>query len=96
MTLLLRLIPVIFSEVSQSGIVCVFHELVKRPTIPAIESKQYVLSNLRGIINALCALEDNGLKNNHPLSVPLLARTQSISTYRIPPNVLPTFPEGAS
>ena len=49
MTLLLPLIPASFSEVSHSGIVRVFHEFVKHPTILEIESKQYVLANLRGI-----------------------------------------------
>ena len=56
MALLLRLIPAGFSKVSHSGIVRVFHKLVKRPTIPEIESKQHVLANLCGIINALGTL----------------------------------------
>ena len=56
MTLLLILTPTSFSEVSHSGIIRVFHGLVKHPTISEIESKQYALSDLRGIINELCAL----------------------------------------
>ena len=52
MTFLLLLIPARFSEVSHSGIIRVFHELFKQPTIPEIESKKYTLSNLYGIINA--------------------------------------------
>ena len=71
MTFLLRLTPTIFSEVSHSGIVRVFHNLIKRPTITEIESKQYAFSNLRKMINALCSLYDNGLKNDHPLRVPI-------------------------
>ena len=71
MTLLLRLIPTRFSEVSYFGIIRVFHEFIKHPRIPAIESKKYVRSNLRKIINGLGELEDNRLKNDHPLCVPL-------------------------
>ena len=55
MTLLLRLIPASFSEVTHSGIVHVFHNIVKRPTILEIESEKYAHANLRRIINALCA-----------------------------------------
>ena len=71
MMFILRLIFVKFSGLSHSGIICVFHKLVKRPTVPEIELKQYALSNLRGIINALYALEDNGFKNCRPLYVTL-------------------------
>ena len=39
------------------------------------------LSNLRGINNALCVFEDNGLKNNHPLSIPLPS-TDPVKFYR--------------
>ena len=92
MTLLLILIPTIFSEVSHSRILRVFHELVKRLKIPEIKLKQYALSNLRGIINALCALEDNGLKNDHPLSVPLPS-TNPVKFYRQDSQKsLPDFP----
>ena len=69
MTLILISTPTRFSEVSNSGVICVFHELVKRPTIQAIRSKKYALLNLRGIINALCELEDTKLENDHPLGV---------------------------
>ena len=44
MKLLLRLILTSFSEVSHRGIVHVFHNLVKHPTIPATQSKQYALT----------------------------------------------------
>ena len=71
MVLFLILIFTSFLEVSHSGMIRVFHKLVKRPTISEIDSKQYALSNLRRIINALGALEDNVLKNDHPLSIPL-------------------------
>ena len=56
MTFLIRLIPASFTRVPHSEIVCVFHELVKHPTIPEIDLKQYALANLRVIINALGAL----------------------------------------
>ena len=68
---LLRLTLTRFSEVSNNRFICVFHVLAKRSTIPQIESKQYALSNLRGIVNASWVLEDNGFKNDHPLRVPL-------------------------
>ena len=55
MTFLLRLNPTSFSQVAYSQIIRVFHEFVKLPTIPEIESKQYALANLRGIIYALGA-----------------------------------------
>ena len=64
--------------------------------IPQVELKQYAISNLRVIVNALCALEGNGLENDHPLSVPLLAPTMSSSTERILKNLFPDFLEGAS
>ena len=87
MTLLLILIPTIFSEVSHSGITRVFHELVKRPMIPEIESKTYAFSNLRGIINALCALENNGLKMTTLSAFHFLVQTPSSSTEKIPTNL---------
>ena len=63
-----------------------------RSTIPPVESKQNSFSNLRGIVNALCALEDNGLKKYHPLSVPLTS-TETIKFYRQDPHKsLPNFP----
>ena len=83
MTLLLIFIPTIFPVVSHIRIIRVFHERVKRPTIPEIESKKYALSNLRGIINTLCALEDNILKTVNLLVFHSLAQTQSSYAYRI-------------
>ena len=71
----------IFSEVSHCGIICVCYELIKCPKFTEIEPKEYALSDLCGIINALCALEDNGLKNDHPLSVQLPS-TNLIKFYR--------------
>ena len=56
MMFLLRLIPASFSLVSHFGIIRVFHEFVKRPMITAINSKQYSLANLCGIIKALGVL----------------------------------------
>ena len=71
MTLLLILTPASFSEVSHIGIIRVFQELEKRPTIPEIESKQYALLNLHIIINSFCVLGDNRLKNYQPLGFSL-------------------------
>ena len=71
MTFLRSLCPKRFYEVPHGGIICVFHELVKRFTVPQIELKQNALLDLRGIVNTLFALEDNGLENNHPFSVPI-------------------------
>ena len=81
MTLLLSLNSTSFSNVSHSGVILVFYKIIKCPTISAIDSKQYALSNLHGIINALCAWEDNGLKNDHPLGVPL-PLTNPVKLYR--------------
>ena len=92
MTLLLILTPTSSSKVSHSVVICVFHELVKRSTISVIKSKQSALSNLRVIINALCELEDNGFKNDHPLSIPLPSMN-SIKFYRqYSHKSLPDFP----
>ena len=60
-----------FYEVPHGGVIHVFHELFKRSMITQVESKQNALSGLRGIVNPLGLFEDNGLKKNHPLSVPL-------------------------
>ena len=92
MTLLIRLNPTRFSEVSHIRIVRVLHNLFKRSIIPETKLKQYALSNLHGIINALCAWEDNGLKNDHPLRVPLFS-TNPVKFYRQNPHKsLPDFP----
>ena len=40
-----------------------------------------MLSDLRVIVNALCTLEDNGSKNDHPLSVQLPS-TDTVKFYR--------------
>ena len=96
MMFLHSLSPTSFSEVPHGGFIRVFHKLIKRSTIPQVESKQIVLSNLRGIVNTLGALDNKRLKNNHPLSVPLPSTYPSSSTNRIPTNLFPTFPEGAS
>ena len=63
------------------GVIRVFHNIVKGFTTPQVKSKQNALSYLRVIVNALGALEDNGLENDHPLSVPLPS-TDPIKFYR--------------
>ena len=93
MTFLRSLIPAKFSEVPHGEVIRVFHELVKPSMIPLVESKQNTLSNLRVIFNALCLSEDNVLKNDHPLSVPLPGTYPvKLYIYRIPVNLFPTFP----
>ena len=81
MALLLILTPMSFSKVSHIKVIRVFHGIFKRPTIPLIEPKQYALSNFCRITSTLCALVDNGLKNYHPLSIPLPG-TKPIKFYR--------------
>ena len=71
MTFLHSLSTMKFSDVPHGIVICVFHDLVKKSTIPQVELKQNALSDLRRIVNALGVLEDNGLKNDHPLSVQL-------------------------
>ena len=93
MTFLHSFIPTIFSDVPHGGVIRVFQELIKRSTIPQVKSKQNALSDLRGIVNALGALDYNRLKNNHPLSVPLTS-TDPVKLYRQDSHKsLPDFPE---
>ena len=68
-------------EIPHFGVISVFHKLVKRSTIPQVKSKQNAPSNLRGIVNALGALEYNGLENNYLFGVPLPS-TDSVKLYR--------------
>ena len=71
MTLLLALDPRSFSQESRSCVKCVFHDLFKCPTIPSVKSKLYARANIFGVINSLVVLQDDQLKNDHPLVVPL-------------------------
>ena len=71
MIFLRSLFPANFSKVSHHRVIREFYELVKCFTIPQVKLKQNALSNLRGIVNTLGALKDNGLKNNHRFGVPL-------------------------
>ena len=92
MTFFHSLIPTSFYEGPHCLVVCVFNELAKGSTIPQVESKQHALSVLRGIVHALGALEYNGIKNNHPLSVPLPS-TEPVKLYRQNSHkYLPNFP----
>ena len=59
MSLLLHLNPDIFSQVAHSRIIGVFHEFIKRPTIPKMKSKQYAFAILCKIINTLGAVQYN-------------------------------------
>ena len=71
MTLLLCLDPASFIQVSCSHVKCVFHEFIKFPIITEVELKQYPRANIFVIINALGALQDNSLKNDHLIRDPL-------------------------
>ena len=81
MTFLHSLCPTSFYEIPHGGVIRVFHKIFKRSTIPQVESKQNTLLDLRGIVNALGTLEDNGLLNNQPLNVPLPS-TDPVKFYR--------------
>ena len=92
MTFLCSLITTSFSGVTHGRVIRVFHDLIKLSTIPQAESKTNAFSNLRGIVNALCVLEDNGSKNYHPLSAPLPS-TDPVNFYRQDSHrSLPKFP----
>ena len=81
MTLLLNLIPARFSEASHSLIVRVFQNLVKCPTIPASKSKQYMLDNLRRIINVLGVFWANDY-HDKPFDIKIyVARDQMVKLY---------------
>ena len=81
MRFLPSLIPTRFSEVPHGGVIRVLPELDIRSTIPQFESKQSVILDLCKIVNALGAFEDNRLKKNHPLIVPLPS-TEPVKFYR--------------
>ena len=81
-----------FSEVPHGGVIRVFHNLIKRSTIPQVELKKNALSDLRVIVNALGALEDNRLKKNHHLRV-ALPSTDPVKFYiQDSHKSLPNFP----
>ena len=91
-TFLRCLCPTSFSKVTYDRVIRVFHKLVKHSTISQFEAKQNALSDLRGIVNALCTSEDKGLKNNHPFSAPLPS-TDPVKFYRQNSyKYLPEFP----
>ena len=71
MTLLLALDTASFPQEYCIHVKCVFRDFSKRPTITSVESKQYARVNIFGVINDLVVLQDDRLKNNHPLRVPL-------------------------
>ena len=92
MMFLRSLSPTSFSKEPHHGVIHVFHELVKRFTIPQVESKQNAISDLCGIVNDLGALEDNRLKKNHPISVTLPSK-DPVKFYRQDSHKsLPNFP----
>ena len=68
--MLVALNPASFPQESRSCIVRAFHEFVKQATIPEVESKLYARANMFGVITVLGALQDDQLKNYHPLGVP--------------------------
>ena len=70
-TFLYSLCPTRVSEVPYCGDIRVFQELIKRSMIPQVDSEKNAITDLRRIVHALGALEDKGLKKNHPFGVPL-------------------------
>ena len=92
MTFLCILCHTSFFEVPHCGVIRVFHEFVKHYTIPQVQSEKNALLYLHRIVNALGVLEDNGLKKNCPLSIPLPS-TNPVKFYRHnSDNYLPKFP----
>ena len=71
MTLLLTLDPTRFPQESCSHVKCVFHEFAKHTTIPAVKYKLYSRATMFSINNGLGTFQDDQLKNDHPLIVPL-------------------------
>ena len=60
--------------------------------IPQVKTEQKALSDWRRIVNALGALVDNGLKNNHPFSV-TIPSTDPVKFYiQYSHKSLPNFP----
>ena len=72
MTFLLTLGTVKFPQLYRGCGVHVVHEFVKRASIPVVKSKLNLRANMLGIINDLSVLQDDQLKNNHPLRVTLI------------------------
>ena len=72
MTWLLALYNASFHHDSQSHIKSFFHEFVKQSTIQTVKSKLYACTNLLDVTNGLGVLQDDQMKNDHPLTVPLL------------------------
>ena len=92
MTFLRSLSTTRFPEVPHGGGMRVFHKLVKCSTIPQVQSEKNALLYFCVIVNALGMLEDNRLKNYHPLSVPLPS-TDPVKFYRQDSHKsLPNFP----
>ena len=73
MTLILALDLTNFPQEYRSHIKSVFHELVKSPTITEVKSKLYTRVNIFDVINSLGVLQDDWLKNDHPIGVPILS-----------------------
>ena len=91
MKFLHSLCPTRFSEVPHRRVIRVFYKLVKHSKISQVKSKQNALSNLRGIFNALSALDNKGLKNDHPFGFPLPSKDPVKFYKKIPTNLFPTF-----
>ena len=70
MALLLALGPTIFTQVSCSRSVRVFHEFIKYTTIPEVDLGLYLCTNMFGVSHGLDMLQDDQLKNDYPLGVP--------------------------
>ena len=71
MMLLLTLSPARFPQVSRSRGVHVVHEFVKCYMIPEVELEIDLRANIFGVSDRLDTLQDDKLKNDHPLNIPL-------------------------
>ena len=73
MALLLALDPVSSPCITPNDGASVVYKFVKSTMIPAVESKIGLCKNIFGASDELDALQDNCLKNDHPIGVPLLS-----------------------
>ena len=70
MALLCTLVPTILPQLLPSRSVGVVYKFVKCTTIPGVESGLDLRVNIFGASDESEALQDNRLKNDHPLGVP--------------------------
>ena len=71
MTLLLTLYPLRYPQVPHSRSVSVIDDFVKRTTITEVKSEINLRANIFGASDKSDALQDDWLKNDHPLGITL-------------------------